>query len=43
MMTWGKKAGEWGKGVDGDKNKKDRRKEEGGRRNSLRFAILLVV
>jgi peroxisome-assembly ATPase len=26
MMTWGRKAGEWGKGVDGDKNK-DRRKE----------------
>jgi hypothetical protein len=34
MMTWGKKAGEWGKGVDGDKNKKDNRKEEGVRRNS---------
>jgi hypothetical protein len=21
MMTWGKKVGEWGKGVEGDKNK----------------------
>ena len=26
MMTWGRKAGEWGKGIAGDKNK-DRRKE----------------
>ena len=26
MMTWGRKAGEWGKGVEGDKYK-DRRKE----------------
>jgi protein AFG1 len=26
MMTWGRKAGEWGKGVDGDKNK-DGKKE----------------
>jgi hypothetical protein len=29
MMTWGGKAGDWGKGVEGDKNKnRDSRKEE---------------
>ena len=32
MMTWGKKAGEWGKGVEGDRRREEKQSEKDGRR-----------